>query len=66
MSQLDIPLNTLYVVSVHPNKDHIKLQCIGMNCVDNTLKDSYDHWVESYYVYDKLSKGTWANAWIRR
>jgi len=22
--------------------------------------------VESYYVYDELTKGTWVNAWIRR
>ena len=44
MSQSDIPSDTLYIVRAHPNKDHIKLQCIGMNCVDNALKDSYDHW----------------------
>tara|TARA_R110000796_G_scaffold4645_1_gene17838 strand:- start:1 stop:306 length:306 start_codon:yes stop_codon:yes gene_type:complete len=101
MSHSSIPTDTLYVVRAHPNKDRIKLQCIGMNCIDSTLKDSYDHWdalpdfikgkvsvlmmveydrevkgvgikrrnrvgVESYYVYDELTKGTWANAWIRR
>ena len=101
MSQSNIPSNTLYIARVDPTKDHISVQCIGMNCVDNALKDSYDHWdalpdfikgkisvlmmvgydrevkgvgikrmnrtgVESYYVYDELSKGTWASSWIRR
>ena len=44
MSHSSIPTDTLYVVRAHPNKDRIKLQCIGMNCIDSTLKDSYDHW----------------------
>ena len=56
MSQSSIPNDTLYIARVDPTKDHISVQCIGMNRVG----------VESYYVYDELSKGTWANAWIRR
>ena len=44
MSQSNIPLNTLYAVKVDPTKDNISVQCIGMNCVDNALEDSYDHW----------------------
>jgi len=101
MSQSNIPLNTLYAVKVDPTKDNISVQCIGMNCVDNTLKDSYDHWdalpdfvkgkvsvlmmvgydreikgvgtkrknwagVETYYLYDTLREGSWANILVTR
>ena len=101
MSQSSIPSDTLYIARVDPTKDNISVQCIGMNCVDNTLKDSYDHWdalpdfvkgkvsvlmmvgydreikgvgtkrknwagVETYYLYDKLREGTWANILVTR
>ena len=101
MPQSDIPSDTLYQVWADPDTNNIRVRCIGMNCVDNALEDSYDHWdalpdfikgkvsvlmmveydrevkgvgikrrnrvgVESYYVYDELTKGTWVNAWIRR
>jgi len=44
MSQSDIPPDTLYQVWADPDTNNIKVRCIGMNCVDNALEDSYDHW----------------------
>ncbi len=44
MSQSDIPSDTLYQVWADPDTNNIRVRCIGMNCVDNALEDSYDHW----------------------
>ena len=33
--------DTIYLVTICPNTEHVEIVCIGIGCVDNTLQGSY-------------------------
>jgi hypothetical protein len=33
--------DSIYLVTICPNTEHVRMICIGIGCVDNTLQGSY-------------------------
>ena len=51
-----LPADTLYNVYLDKDTKRIKVICLGINCIDNSLKDSYDSWEDlPKWMKDKIA-----------
>lgn len=51
-----LPADTLYNVYLDKDTKRIKVVCLGINCIDNALKDSYDSWDDlPKWMKDKIA-----------